>query len=59
MALMAAAIVGTISVHLAQPAHAKGGTFATGGVGSSGSASASIADPSIQQKPPSFFFYKI
>jgi hypothetical protein len=42
-ALVAAGLLGAISVSFAQPAHAQGATSASAGVGSGGSASAGIA----------------
>jgi hypothetical protein len=43
-ALVAAGLLGTISGYLVQPAHAQGGTCATGGVGSGGSASTAFGN---------------
>jgi hypothetical protein len=43
-ALVAAGLLGTISGYLVQPAHAQGGTCATGGVGSGGSSSTAFGN---------------
>ena len=43
VAVVAAGLLGIISVNLAQPAHAQGATCGTAGVGSGGSASTGIS----------------